>query len=146
MFGAMSAVQEVLGLVPDLKVTPIDSSCCGMAGSFGFERQHYAISMKAAERVLLPAVRRAPADALIITDGFSCREQISQATGRRALHLAEVLRLALRGDRGGVSVRASAAPRASSHRPAALVTTGVLAGLALTLLMTRGAPMRTARR
>ena len=138
------AEQRLLGKV-GLDVEMPDSGCCGMAGSFGFERQHYAISMKAAERVLLPAVRRAPADALIITDGFSCREQISQATGRRALHLAEVLRLALRGDRGGGPVRASAAPRASSHRRAALVTAAG-AGLALTLLMTHGAPMRTGRR
>ena len=73
----------------------LDSGCCGMAGSFGFERDHYEISMKVGERVLLPAVRRLPKDALIIADGFSCREQIVQATGRRALHLAEVLQMAL---------------------------------------------------
>ena len=74
----------------------LDSGCCGMAGAFGFEREHYEVSMAAGERVLLPAVRNAPKDALIITDGFSCREQIAQATDREALHLAQALQMALR--------------------------------------------------
>jgi Fe-S oxidoreductase len=74
----------------------MDSGCCGMAGPFGFERDKYAVSQAVGERVLLPAVRNAPADALIVSDGFSCREQILQATGRRALHLAEVMQLGLR--------------------------------------------------
>ncbi|MGB2836580.1 MAG: FAD-linked oxidase C-terminal domain-containing protein [Candidatus Sulfotelmatobacter sp.] len=69
--------------------------CCGMAGSFGFERDKYGVSMAIGELELLPAVRRAPADWLIIADGFSCREQIAQGTPRRALHLAEVLQMAL---------------------------------------------------
>jgi len=69
--------------------------CCGMAGSFGFEHNKYEISAAIGELELLPAVRRAPADWLIIADGFSCREQIAQGTGRRALHLAEVLQMAL---------------------------------------------------
>ena len=72
----------------------IDSGCCGMAGSFGFERDHYEVSQAVGERRLLPAVRTAPKDTLIIADGFSCREQIAQATDRRALHLADVLALA----------------------------------------------------
>ena len=72
-----------------------DTGCCGMAGAFGFEREHYDISMKCGERVLFPAVRNAEKDALIITDGFSCREQIVQATGRQAFHMAEVLHIAL---------------------------------------------------
>jgi len=76
----------------------LDSGCCGMAGSFGFEHGHYEVSRKVGELVLLPAVRRAPADTLVIADGFSCREQIAQETNRRALHLAEVLALALRRD------------------------------------------------
>jgi FAD/FMN-containing dehydrogenase/Fe-S oxidoreductase len=71
-----------------------DSGCCGMAGAFGFEQKNYEISMRVGERVILPAVREADADTLIIADGFSCREQITQGTGREALHLAEVLRLA----------------------------------------------------
>ncbi len=70
----------------------LDSGCCGMAGSFGFERgEHYAVSVQVGERVLLPAVRNAGQDTLIIADGFSCREQIAQTTRRRALHLAEVI-------------------------------------------------------
>jgi len=69
--------------------------CCGMAGSFGFEHDKYDISMAIGELELLPAVRKAPADWLIIADGFSCREQIAQGTGRNALHLAEVLQIAL---------------------------------------------------
>jgi hypothetical protein len=72
-----------------------------MAGSFGFERGHYGVSMKVGERVLLPAVRSAPKDALIVADGFSCRTQIAQGTERRALHLADVLEMAARdGVRG----------------------------------------------
>lgn len=67
-----------------------------MAGSFGFERDHYDVSMAIGERVLLPAIRRAPRDTLIVANGFSCREQIAQATDRRALHLADVLRMAMR--------------------------------------------------
>ncbi|HYM25151.1 MAG TPA: FAD-binding and (Fe-S)-binding domain-containing protein [Vicinamibacterales bacterium] len=74
---------------PDLEAP--DTGCCGMAGSFGFEADHYDVSMKVGELVLLPAVRAAKPDTLIVADGFSCREQIAQATGRRALHLAEVL-------------------------------------------------------
>jgi FAD/FMN-containing dehydrogenase/Fe-S oxidoreductase len=74
----------------------IDSGCCGMAGSFGFERRHYGVSQAIGERRLLPAVRAAAKDALIIADGFSCREQIAQATDRRAVHLADVLALAQR--------------------------------------------------
>jgi Fe-S oxidoreductase len=73
-------------------VEMLDSGCCGMAGSFGFERDKYEVSMRCAERVLLPAVRTAGEDTLILADGFSCREQIVQCTGRRALHIAQVLR------------------------------------------------------
>jgi FAD/FMN-containing dehydrogenase/Fe-S oxidoreductase len=71
--------------------------CCGMAGSFGFEREKYDLSIAIGELELLPAVRQAPADYLIIADGFSCREQIAQGSSRRALHLAEVLQMALKG-------------------------------------------------
>jgi FAD/FMN-containing dehydrogenase/Fe-S oxidoreductase len=71
--------------------------CCGMAGSFGFEEDKYDISLAIGELELLPAVRQAPADSLIIADGFSCREQIAQCTDRQALHLAEVIAIALQG-------------------------------------------------
>jgi FAD/FMN-containing dehydrogenase/Fe-S oxidoreductase len=77
------------------------SGCCGMAGSFGYERgQRYEVSMACGERVILPAVRDADQDTLIVADGFSCREQIEQGTGRRALHLAQVLQLAATGQAG----------------------------------------------
>lgn len=72
------------------------AGCCGMAGSFGFEKEKYETSMAIGELELLPAVRQAPNDCLIIADGFSCREQISQCTGRHALHLAEVIQMGFR--------------------------------------------------
>jgi FAD/FMN-containing dehydrogenase/Fe-S oxidoreductase len=74
-----------------------DSGCCGLAGAFGFEAKHYDLSLACGERVLLPAVREAGADTLVVADGFSCRTQIEHGTGRRALHLAEVLKLAYDG-------------------------------------------------
>jgi FAD/FMN-containing dehydrogenase/Fe-S oxidoreductase len=73
-----------------------DAGCCGMAGPFGFDKDKYEISQAVGERVLLPAVRRAGLETLVISDGFSCREQIFHATGRRAIHLAEAIRLAMR--------------------------------------------------
>lgn len=75
----------------------LDSGCCGMAGPFGLERDKIAVSQAIGERVLLPAVRSASPETLIVSDGFSCREQILQATGRRVMHLAELLQMALRG-------------------------------------------------
>ena len=77
--------------------TLLDSGCCGMAGSFGFERDKAAVSVAIGELVLLPAVRAAASDCLVIADGYSCREQIAQCTDRHALHLADVLRMALSG-------------------------------------------------
>jgi FAD/FMN-containing dehydrogenase/Fe-S oxidoreductase len=79
----------------------LENTCCGMAGAFGFEKAHYEVSQKCGERTLLPAVRSAPPGTLIITDGFSCREQIRQNTGRDALHLAHVVQLGLRTGSGG---------------------------------------------
>ncbi|MGA5702993.1 FAD-binding and (Fe-S)-binding domain-containing protein [Peterkaempfera bronchialis] len=93
-----------LGTEADRRVTAalgldnrvLDSGCCGLAGNFGFERGHYEVSRAAAERVLIPEVRAADPDTLVLADGFSCRTQIAQlADGRRALHLAEVLHRAL---------------------------------------------------
>ncbi|HEX5284210.1 MAG TPA: FAD-linked oxidase C-terminal domain-containing protein [Bryocella sp.] len=81
-----------VGLQPQV----VDSGCCGLAGSFGYETEHYDISMKIGERVLLPGVRSADRDTVIVADGFSCRQQISHGTPRRAMHLAEVLQMALR--------------------------------------------------
>ncbi|HLR26206.1 MAG TPA: heterodisulfide reductase-related iron-sulfur binding cluster, partial [Fodinibius sp.] len=80
----------------DLDYKKLDSGCCGMAGYFGYEAgEHYEVSIKAGERVLLPAIRSADEDTLIIADGFSCREQIEQETDREAIHIANVLQLAL---------------------------------------------------
>ena len=105
-FGIMPAVHKALALVPGLKVETIESSCCGMAGSFGYEAAHYAVSMKMAEATLLPKVRSAEAGTLIVADGTSCRHQIADGlrTGRdpsasigprEALHVARVLARAL---------------------------------------------------
>jgi hypothetical protein len=81
----------------ELDCDVLDSGCCGMAGSFGFEEgDRYQVSVACGERVLLPAVREAAREALIVTDGFSCREQIAQLTDRRALHTSQVLQMALR--------------------------------------------------
>jgi len=91
-FDSEERLLERLGL--DYEIP--EFGCCGMAGSFGFERgEHYDVSLKIGERALLPAVRAADADTLIVADGFSCREQIRQLTGRKALHAAELIHLAL---------------------------------------------------
>jgi len=91
--GAEEAVLRRAGLDYHL----LDSGCCGMAGAFGFEKgEHYEVSVKCGERVLLPAVRRAAAETLIITNGFSCHEQILQLANRKASHLAEVLQMTIR--------------------------------------------------
>ncbi|HEX7831435.1 MAG TPA: FAD-linked oxidase C-terminal domain-containing protein [Thermoanaerobaculia bacterium] len=89
-FDAEEAILRKLGI----DLTHPDSGCCGMAGAFGFEEKHYDLSMKMGERVLLPMIREASPDTLIIANGFSCREQIEQGTQRKTLHLAEVVRLA----------------------------------------------------
>jgi Fe-S oxidoreductase len=98
-FDALSPAVAVLKLIPDLAVDVVESSCCGMAGSFGYEAAHYEVSMKMAELSLLPAVRRAEADTLIVADGTSCRHQIADGTRasglREALHVARVLESAL---------------------------------------------------
>jgi Fe-S oxidoreductase len=95
-FGPDRRLLERMGL--DAEV--LESGCCGMAGSFGFERgDHYDVSVAVGERVLLPRVRQAGPGTLVVADGFSCRTQIAQGTGRQPLHLAEVLRLAQKGRR-----------------------------------------------
>ena len=94
-FGAMSAVERVLALVPGLAVETIASGCCGMAGAFGYEAEHYEVSMKIGELDLLPAVRAADVDTLIVADGTSCRHQIKDGAQRSAVHVARVLERAL---------------------------------------------------
>jgi len=94
-FGVMPAVERVLRLVPGLKVETVESSCCGMAGAFGYGRDTIDVSLAMGELGLLPAVRGAGADTLIVADGTSCRQQIRDCTGREALHVARVLAASL---------------------------------------------------
>ncbi len=90
-------MSAVLAMIPELEVETIESSCCGMAGAFGYEAEHFDISMTMAERDLLPAMRQADADTLLVADGTSCRCQVRDGTGREALHAARLLEMALEG-------------------------------------------------
>ena len=94
-FGVMPAVERALRLVPGLAVETVASSCCGMAGAFGYEAEHYETSMAMAELGLLPAVRAADRDTLIVASGTSCRRQIADGADREAWHVARVLEQAL---------------------------------------------------
>lgn len=94
-FGAFKPVEQVLRLVPNLKVETIESSCCGMAGAFGYGADTYDASIEMAELSLLPAVRRADQNTLVIADGTSCRHQIHDGAQREALHVARVLAMSL---------------------------------------------------
>jgi FAD/FMN-containing dehydrogenase/Fe-S oxidoreductase len=94
-FDTMPAVEATLKLIPELKVETIESSCCGMAGAFGYHADTIEVSRAMGELSLLPAVRKADADALIVADGTSCRHQIHDGAGREALHVARVLQMSL---------------------------------------------------
>jgi Fe-S oxidoreductase len=94
-FGAMKSMRKVLGLIPELRVEFIESSCCGMAGAFGLEAEHYEVSMEMAELSLLPRIREADEDTLLIANGTSCRHQIRDGAQREGMHLARVLKSAL---------------------------------------------------
>ncbi|MBP1091169.1 FAD-binding and (Fe-S)-binding domain-containing protein [Bradyrhizobium diazoefficiens] len=94
-FGAFKPVEQVLRLVPGLEVETIESSCCGMAGAFGYGTETYDASIEMAELSLLPAVRRADEATLVVADGTSCRHQIHDGTKREALHVARVLAMSL---------------------------------------------------
>jgi len=89
-FGAAAPLLELLRLIPDASPQLIETSCCGMAGSFGYDARHFEVSMKMAELALLPAIRARP-DAIVVADGTSCRQQIADGSGRRALHVAALL-------------------------------------------------------
>jgi FAD/FMN-containing dehydrogenase/Fe-S oxidoreductase len=89
-FGAMNPVLDVLRLIPGARPALIESSCCGMAGTFGYEAAHHEVSMRMAELSLLPAVREVP-DAIIVADGTSCRHQIADGAARKAVHVARLL-------------------------------------------------------
>ena len=94
-FDTMSSVEAALKLIPDLEVQTIESSCCGMAGAFGFHADTIEVSRAMGELSLLPAVRKAPDDAIIVADGTSCRHQIHDGAGREAMHVARVLAMSL---------------------------------------------------
>ncbi len=147
-FKEEDAVLRKLGL--DFEI--MNSGCCGMAGSFGFEAENYDVSVAVGERRLLPAVRGADADTLIIADGFSCREQVADLTGRGALHLAQVLQMAMHegpdGPRGHVAEQAYQPlgkwePRPSPAAVAAVVGLGLLAGVGLAFALRRGPGARS---
>jgi FAD/FMN-containing dehydrogenase/Fe-S oxidoreductase len=99
-FGAMDAVRSALALVRGLRVETVESSCCGMAGAFGYAADTYDVSMQMGELSLLPACRGADDGTVIAADGFSCRHQIRHGSGRRAMHVAGILRMAM-GDPSG---------------------------------------------
>jgi Fe-S oxidoreductase len=100
-FDAFGAVQNVIKLVPEVSVQTIESSCCGMAGSFGYAKDTIDISLAMGELSLLPAVRKAPDDALIVADGTSCRHQIHDGAGRKAIHVAQLLARSIAAGEGG---------------------------------------------
>jgi Fe-S oxidoreductase len=89
-FGAVSPILDVLALIPGARPQLIESSCCGMAGSFGYEAEHYDISMQMAQAALLPALNAQP-DAIVVADGTSCRHQIADGAQREAVHAARLL-------------------------------------------------------
>jgi Fe-S oxidoreductase len=91
----MAPALKLLRRIPDAEVVDLDAGCCGMAGAFGYEREHYEVSRLVGEQRLFPALRQAGADAVVVAPGFSCRMQIGHFTGRRAVHPAELLRESL---------------------------------------------------
>jgi len=94
-FDAMPAVEKVLRLIPGIQLKTVETSCCGGAGSFGYEAEHYEVSMKMAELALLPQMRNASPETLLVADGTSCRHQIEHGAGRKAVHVARLLEAAL---------------------------------------------------
>ena len=127
------AVLRRMGMEPDMP----DNGCCGMAGPFGFDPGKYALSVAIGEHELLPRVRAASDETILVADGFSCREQIAQTTDRQALHLAEVLQMALEeGPAGprGVPEHQIVERRRASVRRSMLRAAAVLTGLAAATL------------
>jgi Fe-S oxidoreductase len=90
-----AATVALLRAIPGAEVTEVDAGCCGMAGSFGFEAEHYGLSLRIGELRLFPAVRAEPAGTVIAASGVSCRQQIAHGTGRAARHPLEIVRSAL---------------------------------------------------
>jgi Fe-S oxidoreductase len=131
-----------------LRVDSVEGGCCGLAGSWGFEKGKYEISMDCGEQALLPAVRKASDDTVVVANGFSCKTQIEQAgTGRRALHLGEVLRLARGGSGSGMpEERVPDARPAPSMARRAVRTAGPVAVLVGAGVGAAAAGMRVANR
>src|SRR5438045_6476686 len=128
--------EETLMSKMGLDAEVLDSGCCGMAGSFGYEKDKYEVSVACGERVLLPEVRKAPVSTIIMADGFSCKEQIAQETNRHALHLAEVLRLGLATGNHFSTMYPEThfvQPRQKAQKRS-MAQAAVISGLALTLL------------
>ncbi len=132
-----------------LELQPNPTGCCGHAGSFGYEAEHYPVSMTIAEKALLPAVRNADTGTLIVADGFSCREQIRHGAGRNALHPVEVLELALRQEHitSAREMEARLRQPPAAVRPAGAVTGLAVAGLAVAgaLVLWQGTRRNTAQ-
>jgi FAD/FMN-containing dehydrogenase/Fe-S oxidoreductase len=113
-FGAMDAVRGTLALCGGLTVETVESSCCGMAGAFGYAAETYNVSLKMGELALLPAVRQAPAEAIIVADGFSCRHQIAHGAARQARHVVQILREAMAEPANSGQLEAQAASGGNS--------------------------------
>jgi hypothetical protein len=115
VFGKDSEVELLKRMGLDAEV--LDAGCCGMAGSFGFEADKHEISMKVGEQALLPKIRQADSDTLVIADGFSCQTQIEQGSQRQPIHIAQALQMAIHADgRLAASRRREARPLPSSFR------------------------------
>ena len=147
--GAQQQLFDKMGL----ELMPNSAGCCGQAGSFGYETEHYPVSMTIAEQSLLPAVRRAGDDVLIVADGFSCREQIRHGTGRIALHPGEIVALALTrreiASARAIELRlrqASAMPNPVSLGAAAAALGGLLLWFGWRAMHARAAPLAIQRR
>lgn len=140
-FKEEKSLMEKMGLHSEV----LESGCCGMAGSFGYEKDKYDVSVACAERALLPRVRREAPSTIIIADGFSCKEQIAQQSDRHALHLAEVMQMALHYGPHGPdgqfpeeqTVKSRDERRKRSMLRAGLVTLAVLAASVLGLIWFR---------
>ena len=90
-FGTAGAAADALRLIPELTVETFDSTCCGMAGSFGLEAEHYDVSMRIGELGVLPKMRSAPLETMLAACGTSCRHQIAEGAGREARHIVRIL-------------------------------------------------------
>ena len=94
--GLLDATKTLLGRVPGASVVDLDAGCCGMAGSFGYSAEHYDVSIAIANRKLLPAVKSMQSGDILVAPGTSCRHQVADLTGARALHPAELLKKLLK--------------------------------------------------